>query len=242
MSSLVEMSFLLEGFRQLNARFEIRRWQNDHLAYTKLIAKWQGLQILKAHIERQTAPDYNIFYVLKNMAASEVKLHSPFLADLLDVHGQHCQGDLFYREFLKVLNLPEDIFLPADLNWFSVQTEAASGTGGIDILITYRKEGQYFALAIENKIYAGDQEKQLERYHNYLVQEYDQNFRLIYLTLDGRKPSHFSACAEFQAQNDIPCLSYRYHIRQLLDATIPHIKPSHVRATVEQYRHVFLSL
>ncbi|GAA4361818.1 hypothetical protein GCM10023185_29110 [Hymenobacter saemangeumensis] len=236
--SIVDIKTFIEGYRAFNHRFEAQHWQHDQLAYTKLLTGWRVMQTMAAHIERHTAADYNVFYVMKNMGASEVKLHSPFLADLLNVKGQHKQGDLFYREFIKLLGLPESKYLPKDTYWFDVQTEAASGTGGIDILITYNSGVEKFAIAIENKIYAGDQERQLERYHEYLVREYGHDFTLVYLTIDGRKPSYFSASREFLSTNSIPCISYRLHIEEMLRNTTPLISPPHVRFIIQQYLQV----
>ena len=239
---LPKIQTFIEGYRNFNHRFEAQHWQHDQLAYAKLLAGWRVMQTMAAHIERRTAADYNVFYVMKNMGASEVKLHSPFLADLLNVNGQHKQGDLFYREFLKLLGLPESKYLPQDAYWFDVQTEAASGTGGIDILITYNSGVEKFAIAIENKIYAGDQKRQLERYHEYLVREFGENFKLIYLTIDGKQPTAFSASTEFLRLNPIPCLSYQQDIEKMLRITIPLIIPRHVRSTIEQYLQVCQNL
>ena len=247
-SNIHQIESLVDGFCKLNRKLEDVRWRTNHLNFSSLISGWKTLQIMSRHIDQLTAPDYNVFSVMKNMMASEVKLHSPFLADLFNVHGEHKQGDLFYRELVSLLSLPIEVYQPEDKYWFDVRTEVASGTGGIDILISYKNGAKSFAIAIENKIYAGDQKEQLERYHNYLRAEYGRQFVLVYLTPEGREPTEHSASKDFLNKHNIeysafnessaykiPLLSYRNHIVRLLQKTVPKIKAAHVRSIVEQY-------
>lgn len=225
----------VEGFKSLTKNLEVQRWQSNHSRLNSLLVGWKAMQPMMQRLERLSAPSYNVFYIMKNMWASEVKLHSPFLTDLFNVHGEHKQGALFYTELLSLLKLPSEIYLPADLYYFNAQTEVDSGSGGIDILLSYRNGSDSFAIAIENKIYAGDQQTQIARYHAYLRREFSGRFVLVYLTPDGRKPSDFSAPMDFAAQHTIPCLSYRKDIAKLLQDTLPHIQATHVQAVVEQY-------
>jgi hypothetical protein len=110
------------------------------------------------------------------------------LAEFLNPKGTHGQGDLFLRLFVDqfVVDQPK-------LKDFNTKSAIAGAekdvgpinedntTGGIiDILITDNKK----SIAIENKIYAQDQENQLLRYHNSV-----ENPILFYLTLDGSAPS-----------------------------------------------------
>ena len=48
---------------------------------------------------KATAPNFNVFRVL-HLERRETKLHSRFLAELLDPNGIHDQGDRFLTEFL----------------------------------------------------------------------------------------------------------------------------------------------
>lgn len=70
----------------------------------------------------------------------------------------------------------------------------------IDLLITNTK-GQ--AIVIENKIWAGDQRRQLDRYFD-AVKRRGLEPTLVYLTLDGRPPSEQS-----RRKRVVACLSYR---------------------------------
>ena len=88
----------------------------------------------------------------------------------------------------------------------------------IDLLITNAK-GQ--AIVIENKIWAADQERQLERYYN-TVKGRGLEPRLVYLTLDGRPPSPRSR-GKIKL---VACLSYK-------DDLVPWLRVCQERACDE---------
>lgn len=130
----------------------------------------------------QSGADFNIFQII-GMTSDEVRVHSAFLATLLDPRGSHRQGDLFLQLFTKQLS---QIVHDFDTKSAVVECEKYIGrmtetTGGrIDIHISDEKGHK---IIIENKIYAPDQTNQLIRYHNYAPDAV-----LLYLTLDGRAP------------------------------------------------------
>ena len=72
--------------------------------------------------------------------------------------------------------------------------------GRIDILISDKNKKR---IVIENKIYAGDQEKQLLRYYNF-----DKNAPLLFLTLYGTDPEDFSKEEKNQFRNNLLKISY----------------------------------
>jgi hypothetical protein len=59
--------------------------------------------ILASHKERSSAHSdrFNIFQVL-NITTDEVRLHSKFLAELLDPNGTHEKGGIFLNRFLEL--------------------------------------------------------------------------------------------------------------------------------------------
>lgn len=82
-------------------------------------------------------------------------------------------------------------------------------TGGrLDICI--RDHNNHF-IVVENKIYAPEQPKQLERYHR----QYP-NADLFYLTLDGSSPSEESK-GYLKEKEDFKCLSYDKNIIEWLE-------------------------
>ena len=179
---------------------------------------------------------YNVFDVL-GLSTSEVGLHSAILASLLMPTG-HGAGRKFLEAFLKIpsLNLP-DRFLDPEKTVIEKEKYIGPVTdtdgGRIDLYLT---DGKNF-LIIENKIYAADQWNQLLRYHNY-----KKSARLVYLTLDGSKPSD-NSLGGVLTQEDIICLSYKDDIIPWLkecvriSATLPYI-----RETLNQYIHTLKQL
>ncbi|MBP5556836.1 MAG: PD-(D/E)XK nuclease family protein [Bacteroidales bacterium] len=153
-----------------------------------LLQKVQHLIVLdkqRKEEARKRGEKYNIFSVL-GLETSEVQTHSAFLASLLNPDGNHGVGSAFLDAFVREMNL-EDLQL--DTATSQVHVEHATGDGRIDILIFDHNKK---AIIIENKIYAGDQPEQLKRYDDYAKQQFTNGYKLLYLTLDGHKPSEDS--------------------------------------------------
>ncbi|MFD2175975.1 PD-(D/E)XK nuclease family protein [Veronia pacifica] len=146
-------------------------------------------------------PKYNLFNVLRS-AHDEVRLHSRFLADLLNPEGRHQHG----RRFL-------DLFLSNIEVTLSEIPKVLLEYRNIDILI---RAGD-IAVVVENKIYADDQPEQLLRYHEIMKDEGVKTIHLIYLTLDGRQPSEQSAG---HLIDQVKCVSYRQDIHHIINKAI----------------------
>jgi hypothetical protein len=116
--------------------------------------------------------------------------HSKILAEFLNPQGSHGQGACFLACFQKLL---EDnygfngVFSDKTI----LQTEVTGYTGDdsvgrMDILIEDKSEKS--VCIIENKIFAGEQPEQLERYAAWLKSEYKGwKSILVFLTLNGRE-------------------------------------------------------
>ncbi len=141
---------------------------------------------------------FNLFTILRR-EHDEENLHSRFLAELLDPNGTHGCKSQFLERFLQLLDMKDP-----DVGGARVLREHKN----IDILIRINRH----AVVIENKIFAYDQNKQLERYYEAIHAEgRDENdITLCYLTLDGRAPSANSRGN--RPENKIECLSYSDHI------------------------------
>ncbi len=128
---------------------------------------------------------FNVFTVLRR-ESDEVNLHSRFLHALLNHRkpgGEEGAANL--RDF-------REQFAPEPLRDFALDgAKVERERDYIDILIT-NDRGQ--ALAIENKIYAGDQDRQLKGYREKLVKQgyKKEDIHLLYLAIDGRNPSEAS--------------------------------------------------
>ena len=142
---------------------------------------------------REGRTSFNVFDVLRS-PSDEVNLHSRFLHALLDHRETVGSGRENLRDFLTEVARVEGFRLEG----VGVSRE----TDNIDLLISNGEQ----AVVMENKIWAGDQERQLQRYHCKLrSQGYDSSaIHIRYLTLFGDKPSG-------QSIGDLPCetLSYK---------------------------------
>ena len=190
---------------------------------------------------------FNIFQVM-GMESDEVSTHSAVLANLLDPRGSHGCGDTFLKLFLSQLS---------GLNEFDFSTEGAivkveyvigpitdDEGGRIDILVLSkdRKKG----IIIENKIYASDRPRQLYRYYKFAQKL--QEYRILYLTLDGKDPSNDSITnkagnTKLKGQEnsddgkaDFYCISYTSDILRWVEKCVEKTtqKPL-LRETLAQY-------
>lgn len=188
------------------------------------------------HADRMTVArgeTFNIFSILK-VERAENQLHSNFIGELLNPHGSHQQGTRFLERFLEIC-CPR---APLDVESTGVSLEHYIGPiqgqngGRIDI---YLSDGKNSAIAIENKIDAGDQLRQIERYCNYQPFGKDNN-SVLYLTLTGDPPSDESRQQKREGE-DFHCISYEHHILKWLlacqkeSADIPILHES-----IRQYR------
>jgi len=206
---------------------------------------FQSAQLLLNLIsgKRQQAIDrgdfYNVFDVL-NLSTDEVRLHSAFIADLLNPKGKHGLGAKPLHCFTQILGLNFDEVALRDCNVNreyvigSISEDHTSG-GNIDILLTI---GNY-RIVIENKINAGDQPQQLLRYHNFAN---SHPHTLVYLTLDGKEPSENSV-AGLEYEKDYICISYRNDISGwIMQCLTMAISKPLIRETLNQYLYIIKTL
>jgi hypothetical protein len=163
---------------------------------------------------RTTHERFNVFTTLLG-AHDEVRLHTRFLHNLLNPAGTHDCGALFLNLFFQTLTemppLNEDdqpvewTPVSPDAGW-SVGKEVSVNEGQMDLLL----ETPGMGIAIENKIWAGEQADQLKRYASYLHRRHEEAGRLLYLTPDGKKASSHSGEHYLR-------ISYREHILAWLE-------------------------
>lgn len=177
---------------------------------------------------RKRGEYYNIFSVLK-METAEMETHSAFLASLLNPNGDHGMRDQFLKTFIEKTECGD---LQLDTLKCTVEVEYYTGDGRLDILIA--DNSAHKAIIVENKIYAGDQNAQMKRYHDYATANYKEGFRLLYLTLDGHEPSQDSL-KDLSDKNYL-LISYRNDILPWLEQCVKdaYNKPL-VRETIIQY-------
>lgn len=181
--------------------------------------------------EKLKGETFNIFSILK-MERKENDTHSAFLAELLNPEGSHLKDNIFLLHFLNRLDFKTQL----DINTAKVKVEHSIGGrddilkkgGRIDIFI-YDKN--YNCISIENKIDAGDQFAQVERYCNYKTA---QN-TVIYLTKFGDEPSNESK-GNLESGNDFYIISYKHHIINWLENCIKEATDTPIlRESIKQY-------
>lgn len=189
---------------------------------------------------RKRGEKFNVFNVL-GLWSEEVRLHSAFLSELLNPNGNHGLKDKFLKAFIEIACKDFDIntencTITAEYYIGAITTDGQRG-GRIDILIRSGNK----AIIIENKIYAGDQAKQLIRYENF-AKDNNLDFQLLYLSLHGYNASDYSYTnGEYKV-----CykpISYSQHIIRWLDRCIElSSRQPLVRETIYQYQTLIKQL
>ena len=183
--------------------------------------------------------NFNIFSILE-MESDEEKTHSNFLAELLNPGGRHGQGAIFLKKFIAILDEKYFYIENEKQKWnlknfncenASVRKEAHGRL--IDILI----ESENKKIAIENKIYAGEQPEQLKRYGEFLKQECpkEEDRALLFLTLEGRKSDNHENFKEYYR------ISYKDDILKWLEEC-KKVANSHVRRGITDYINLIKKL
>ena len=162
---------------------------------------------------------FNLFAIL-GRETDEVHTHSAILAELLDPEGSHGQGPVFARLFAKRFDIPTEGIESAQVTpELTIDKESR-----IDIEMTIGD----LCIVIENKVGAGDQRRQLERYHAYATR-WDRH-KVFYLTLHGDDPSEDSlGCLQ---RDEVVCISYESDVLAWLDDCIKEV------ARVPQIREI----
>ncbi|MHC5310990.1 PDDEXK-like family protein [Myroides sp. LJL116] len=169
-------------------------------------------------ISNVNGENYNVFKII-GLTTNEQRVHSAFLANLLDPKGSHGYGTVFLKLFIEQLGITgfnvQGAVLKVERN---IGKKTANEGGFLDICIWDNND---FHIIIENKIYASDQENQMIRYFNYGNRR--KHFCLFYLTLNGSEPNVSYSCTdpitgkELAVGQDYSLLSYSFDIKTWLE-------------------------
>lgn len=199
-------------------------------------------------VKKNTGEDFNLFQIL-GIETAEVKTHSKFLAELLNPKGSHLQGDIFLKLFINYLNnvnvesenvlIDENNKIILNSEKSNIEIEKHIGKvnenegGRIDIAII---DSENNLIAIENKIYAGEQDKQLLRYLNFGSKF--SKFHLLFLTLDGGESSTLK-----KEDGIYYSVSYKKHIIEWLELCKKEaVNLPILRETIGQYINLIKKL
>ena len=219
----------------------------------------QLLSEAKKYLNEEYAPKirkgekFNLFKTI-NVTTDEVRLHSRFLAELLNPAGTHGQESFFLNKFK---NHIQPVLEKGKKTNTSHENLVASGSifseksivkieytpseklesetnSRLDILI--ESSDRKKAIIIENKIYADEQPTQLKRYKQFGETKYGSgNFILFYLTLDGEISQHESI-DNLASGTDYYCLSYKQEIITFLNSCLSELSDAtHLRVIIEHY-------
>ena len=201
------------------------------------------------HEEGRREP-FNLFTVLRS-ESDEVNLHSRFLAALLDHRKAPGGPRENLKHFLEIVakrgilayvdryteratrakeSFRETVAKAGECKVNSIQVERESDN--IDILIVNRGEPSW-AFVVENKIWAGDQPKQLKKYHKRLEEKgfEGRNIHLLYLTPHGHEPTESSA-----GNLDVVCISYEKTVPSWLEGCRQRARGEpELRGSIVQY-------
>ena len=219
--------------------------------------------------QKSRGDSFNLFKEM-NLDSDEVRLHSSFLAMLLDPGRSHGQLGRYLSPFVAMLNekgpsanstqaaedglgtdseiLNPDGPMEMDADHAIAEVEKYIGPvdgdrgGRMDIFI---KDERGNAIIIENKIYADDQNSQLKRYWNFAQDSMRsgsiRQYKLVYLTLDGRSASSESKAG--LGEDDYMRLSYRQDIIPWLQRCVElSVTQPLIRETIRQYIDVLSTI
>lgn len=181
-------------------------------------------------MENLKGESFNLFSILK-METKENNTHSAFIGELLNPRGSHLKGSEFLELFLKIIGNKS-----IDIQSAKVLLEKSIGkkddklkTGGrVDI---YIKDKIGNTVCLENKIHAGDQNVQVERYRNH---NNDKN-QVVYLNLHGTEPANWSK-GELEEGKDFYIISYKKEILEWLkECRLLAIDSPILRESIKQY-------
>lgn len=181
-------------------------------------------------ITRLKGENFNVFSIL-GMESAENKTHSAFLCELLNPGGAHLKETIFLKLFLQEVGCErewnyDNIKVVPEYHIDTIDLKNKTG-GRIDIYIS---DGTN-ALSIENKIYAGDQEAQIERYCNFNK----ENNKVYYLNLHGTEPDEKSK-GKLNEGEDFKVISYSNDILSWLKQCLKESADSPIlRETIKQY-------
>lgn len=197
----------------------------------------------------ESAANFNLFQILK-LEKNEVRTHSAFLSALFangtNTHGykndflskfiqqqkKSKSDNINFINRLNNFNENSDYSVTAEYYIGNISENGSEG-GRVDIIITDTNNN---SIIIENKIDAGDQDKQLMRYNSW-----DKNAPIFYLTLFGKKPFHDSVGSLIEGDNYL-CISYKDDIVPWLNECISISENQNIKIPILHYRNLIKNL
>lgn len=186
-------------------------------------------------IRKLKGESFNLFSIL-GVESRENATHSAFLGELLNPKGSHLFGTKFLELFLEAIDFEKIEGKEFDFSTALLLFEKHVGTRDDDLktggrIDLYLKDRKGNTLSIENKIYAGDQYAQIERYVNHN----STKNTVFYLTLNGDDASEQSS-GDMKEGEHYHCISYKSTVIEWLEACMKEATQHPiVRESIRQY-------
>lgn len=202
----------------------------DFKELEKALIKLYGKIELIEELQKHRGDKFNIFSILK-MERLEVNTHSAFLYEFINPKGTHYQDDKYLRIFIDEVLKIED---------FDFENVKVGRENLIDAnrRIDFTIENDDYYIAIEMKIDATDQDKQLSDYFEYAKKQDKKFFKIYYLTLDGRDADEKSA-----KEVEYERISFQSNILNFIEKSIE--KSANlpiIRESLFQYKNLILNI
>lgn len=157
--------------------------------------------------------DFNVFDLIIN-PYDEVNLHSRIIYSILTERKFQKQFLMRFLDSIGV-SLPDDVSF-SDFKNIVVEKEKAFSNGRVDLFISFKIKNTPYNILVENKLLAGDQSEQMNRYLYYMNSFPNANNYVCYLTLDGSAPSEYST----KSLDEINLISYDSEIMNWIEDCI----------------------
>ena len=203
---------------------------NEFLAVENLLN--QASLVVRNHEKnlRISGNGFSFIHAL-DLESDEARFHTRLIGYLLNPKAGHFQGDKFLKLFFEAIGIKEDT------DGFKVEMEKHVGKldwenvegGRIDLLISYPTKK--IGYAVELKIFALEQKKQLKRYANFLSKNFpSKESKVYFLTLEGNESDFHKSFDNYEK------ISFREHIHKWIESCrLASIDQPVIRETLTQY-------
>lgn len=182
----------------------------------------------KKEYDKQLALDFSLFQFF---TIGENKI-SQVLAYFLDVNQNHGQGNMFLKDFVKTF-CDDEIDIEQLEN---ICEKTITENRRIDIYIKLKG----FTIAIENKIWADDQNNQLRDYSTFLEQKSQGNYLLLYLNPYGLEPKPKSINEKLKEslikEKKLKIISYKDDIINLINTWLITCEADNVSHFLKEFK------
>lgn len=158
--------------------------------------------------------DYNIF-TLMDIERDELATHEYMIFTILNYRTNSALSEELTKQFLISMGLPKRFL---NRKWIVEKEHFTENKGRIDLFFKTSEHGK-MCVVVELKVDAEDQKRQLKRYEDYVLENLYEDYRIIYLTLDGKEPSEQS-CKGMKNPKKLLYRSFGEHLLEWLEKCI----------------------